>query len=243
VCGVALRQVSRFPVCERCIREPEPLDAEFFCISCRTPFVNEFPLDSEGRCALCRSGLRAFDAAYSFGSYGGTLRELIHLLKYSKMRPLAAPLGGLLLRSLPRDEAFDCIVPVPLHWRRQWERGFNQSEALAREVARATGLPVSTSLRRVRATAAQAGLSNSGRRRNVAQAFVCHRGNAKGRRILLVDDVMTTGSTATACARALKSAGAARVSLLTVARADRRLAVRSARRVNSTVGGNVRNGQ
>jgi len=244
VCGVVLRQVSRFPVCERCIREPEPFDAEFYCISCRTPFVNEFPLDSEGRCALCRSGLRGFDAAYSFGSYGGTLRELIHLLKYSRMSPLARPLGGLLLRSLPRDEAFDSIVPVPLHWRRQWDRGFNQSEALARELARSTGLPVCKSLRRVKSTAAQAGLSNSGRRNNVAQAFQCHRADAvKGRRILLVDDVMTTGSTATACARALKSAGAVRVSLLTVARADRRLAVRGARSLNSTVGGDVRNGQ
>jgi ComF family protein len=201
-------------------------------------------LDSEGRCALCRSGLRAFDAAYSFGSYGGTLRELIHLLKYSKMRPLAKPLGGLLLRTMPRDEAFDSIVPVPLHWRREWERGFNQSEVLALELSRTTGLPVHRSLRRVKSTAAQAGLSNSGRRRNVAQAFLCRRADAvKGKRILLVDDVMTTGSTATACARALKSAGAARVSLLTVARADRRLAVRGALSASLKVGGDVRDGQ
>jgi ComF family protein len=224
--------------------EPEPLDAEHFCISCRTPFLNSFPLDSEGRCALCRSGLRGFDAAYSFGSYGGALRQLIHLLKYDLMRPLAAPLSSYLLRSLPRDEAFDFIVPVPLHWRRQWSRGFNQSELLARALSRSTGIPVSRALRRVKAGASQAGLSNSARRRNVNQAFRCRAGEAmRGKRVLLLDDVMTTGSTAASCARALKGAGAARVALLTLARADRRFAARGAGGANSTVGGNVRNGE
>jgi ComF family protein len=224
--------------------EPEPLDAEFFCVSCRTPFLNSFPLDSEGRCALCRSGLRAFDAAYSFGSYGGALRRLIHLLKYSRIRTLAAPLSAYLIRSLPRDEAFDYIVPVPLHWRRQWHRGFNQADLLARALSRSTGIPVSRALRRVKAGAAQAGLSNTARRRNVSQAFRCRAGEAlRGKRILLLDDVMTTGSTAAACARSLKGAGASRVALLTLARADRRLAVRRVGGVNSKVGGNVRNGE
>lgn len=227
-----------------CIREPEPLDAEYFCISCRTPFVNSFPLDSEGRCALCRSGLRAFDAAYSYGPYGGTLRELIHLLKYRGIQPLAAPLGGFLLRSLPRDEAFDAIVPVPLHWRRRWQRGFNQAELLARTVAHSTGIPARNMLRRVRATSTQAGLTNSARRRNMIQAFRCGRAEqVRDQRILLVDDVMTTGSTAAACARALKSAGAARVAVLTVARADRRLSVRQMRAFDSNLGRNVRNGE
>src|ERR1039458_2855348 len=67
VCGGTLREVARYPVCRSCMATPEPLSAEFFCISCRTPFQNSFPLDAEGRCALCRSGLRGFDAAYSFG--------------------------------------------------------------------------------------------------------------------------------------------------------------------------------
>src|SRR5262245_42059083 len=111
---------------------PEPLQAEFYCISCRTPFANEFPLDSEGRCALCRSGLRGFDAAYSFGAYEGALREMIHLLKYGRTPSLAGPLGAFLLDALPRDERFDAIVPVPLHWRREWDRGFNQTELLAK---------------------------------------------------------------------------------------------------------------
>ena len=92
---------------------PEPLSAEFFCASCRTAFQNPFPLDAEGRCALCRSGLRGFDAAYSFGAYEGVLRELIHLYKYGKIKTLARPLSSLLTQALPRDEAFDAVVPVP----------------------------------------------------------------------------------------------------------------------------------
>ena len=227
---------------------PEPLRAEFFCISCRTPFANEFPLDLEGRCGLCRSGLRGFDAAYSFGAYDGHLREMIHLLKYRRMRELASPLGKFLLDALPRDEAFDAIVPVPLHWRREWDRGFNQADLLARVLAKSAGLPcrhaLRRALRRAKSTAAQAGLSNSGRRRNVAQAFRCHRPRSvQGKRILLIDDVMTTGSTAAACALALKRAGAKRVALLTVARADRRLSVRRRAMAISMVGGSVRNAE
>jgi len=225
------------------MEKPEPLDAEFFCISCRTPFVNSFPLDSEGRCALCRSGLRAFDAAYSFGAYAAELRELIHLLKYRSVRPLAAPLGQYLLRCLPRDEVFDVIVPVPLHWTRRWRRGFNQAELLARAVSRSTGIPVREALRRVHSTAPQAGLSNSARRRNVVRAFRCTAENrVRGKNVLLVDDVMTTGSTATACARALKRAGAKRVSVLTVARADRRMPARAAA-TDSWMEGRDRNGE
>jgi ComF family protein len=225
ICGRPLREISRIPVCRDCLSLPQPLAAEFFCRSCRTPFQNGFPLDLEGRCGLCRSGLRGFDAAYCFGTYEGVLRQLIHLYKYGRIRTLARPLADLVMTAFPRDEQLDAIVPVPLHWRRRWQRGFNQSELLARAVARRTGLPLAAALVRVRATAVQAGLSNTGRRRNVAQAFRCRRSldrAIQGRRILLVDDVMTTGSTAAACAAALKRRGAARVVLLAAARVDRR---------------------
>jgi ComF family protein len=146
------------------------------------------------------------------------------LYKYARIEPLARPLGDLLMAALPRDERFDAVAPVPLHWLRQWRRGFNQSELLAREIARRSGLPLLRALRRVRSTPAQAGLSNTARRQNVAAAFQCSRSAkpAEGRRILLVDDVMTTGATASACALALKRGGASRVGILTVARADRR---------------------
>jgi len=224
VCGRPLAGAARIPVCLECLKAPEPLSAEFFCVSCRTPFQNAFPLDAEGRCALCRYGLRGFDAAYCFGSYEGVLRELIHLYKYGRIKTLARPLGALLAAALPRDERFDAVTPVPLHWRRQWQRGFNQSELLARAIARRCGIPVIHALKRVRPTLAQAGLSNTGRRQNVAAAFHPRR-EVPGKRILLVDDVMTTGSTAAACALALKRAGAAKVALLTVARVDRRMGV------------------
>jgi ComF family protein len=213
-----LLEVARYPICPRCIDEPQPLSAEFFCVSCRTPFQNSYPLDAAGRCALCRG----FDAAYSYGAYADVLRQLIHLFKYGKIKPLARPLGALLARALPRDEAFDLAVPVPLHWRRHWQRGFNQAELLAQELSRRTGIPVVRDLRRVRATSAQAGLSNGARRQNVAQAFRSR--SVRNKRILLIDDVMTTGATATSCALALKQAGARRVSFLTVARVDRRIA-------------------
>jgi ComF family protein len=207
------------------LKEPQPISAEFFCVSCRTPFLNRFPLDFEGRCALCRSGLRGFDAAYCYGSYEGALRELIHLYKYGRVQTLAKPLGDLLAAALPREERFDAVTPVPLHWRRQWQRGFNQSELLARTMAARCGIPVVPALRRVRATLTQAGLSNTRRRQNVDTAFECRRGARAlaGKRILLIDDVLTTGSTAAACARVLKRAGAAKVALLTVARVDRRM--------------------
>lgn len=115
------------------------------------------------------------------------------------------------------------MVPVPLHWRRQWHRGFNQSELLARAIARRSGIPAVNALRRVRATETQAGLSNTRRRANVRAVFRPQRGaGLQGKRVLLIDDVMTTGSTAAACALTLKRAGAKKVVLLTVARVDRR---------------------
>lgn len=218
-----MREVTRIPVCRRCLKTPQPLDAEFFCVSCRTPFQNAFPL-VEGRCALCRLGLRGFDAAYCFGAYEGVLRELIHLFKYGKIKTLARPLGDLLASALPREQEWDALVPVPLHWRRQWKRGFNQSELLARDIARRTAIPVVNALGRKHPTLTQAGLSITNRRRNVATAFRCKQpGAVAGKRILLIDDVMTTGSTGAACALVLKRAGARKVALLTVARVDRRM--------------------
>jgi ComF family protein len=191
---------------------------------------------------MCRAGLRGFDAAYCFGSYEGVLRKLIHLYKYACIKTLSRPLAGMLARALPRDERFDAVVPVPLHWRRRWSRGFNQSALLARAVADRAGIPYLQALRRTRATSVQAGLSNTLRRKNVASAFrVRSMGGfadeLPGRRILLIDDVLTTGATAASCAAALKRGGAERVALLTVARVDRRMSGSQSWAPNSTLGG------
>lgn len=221
ICGETLREISRIPVCGRCLRAPEPMRAEFFCVACRTPFLNRFPLDESGRCALCRGGHTGFDDAYTYGSYEGALRKLIHAFKYEGVQPLKRPLGDFLARALPRDLQFDLIVPMPLHWRRRWQRRFNQAELLAREIARRWNVPVRNVVRRKRATSPQSGLTHAKRRANVSGAFEA-KSKLKGLRVLLVDDVMTTGASASACARALKRAGAAHVTLLALARTDRR---------------------
>lgn len=222
------------------------MKAEFFCASCRTPFLNRHPLDEAGNCPLCRLGLSGFDAVYSYGSYEGTLRTLVHLFKYEKVHTLAKPLGDMLARAIPREERFDAIVAMPLHWRRRWQRGFNQSDLLAREISRRWNVPVVKAIRRVKATSPQAGLTNAKRRLNMSGAFTAGRSPLlrylagrlafakrlipksaplKGSRVLLIDDVLTTGATAAACARALKRAGAKHVTLAAVARTDRRIAL------------------
>jgi competence protein ComFC len=224
LCGAPLKEISRIPVCRACLAAPEPLAAEYFCVACRTPFLNPYPLDAQGRCGLCRRGLNGFDAAYTFGAYDGPLRELIHLFKYNGIRTLAGPLAEMMLAALPREQRFDALVPMPLHWLKRWRRGFNQARLLAEALSRRTGIPVLEAARRLRSTASQAGLSHAERRRNVAGAFaVRRRARLEGLRLLLVDDVFTTGATASACAAALKRAGAAGVSVLALARTDRRL--------------------
>ena len=151
----------------------------------------------------------------------GAVRDMVHGLKYRNLRAGAPEMGRLLgkkyLESNP--PAADVLIPVPLHARRERERGFNQSELLAREVSKATGLPVeSRVLRRTRDTPPQVSFgSREERRRNIEGAFES-TSKADGKRILLIDDVVTTGSTLSACAGALKTAGSHSVCGLALAR-------------------------
>ena len=226
VCGTALREVSRIPVCTSCRQEPSAFTPEFFCATCRTPFLNRFPLDENGQCGICREGVQGFDAVYCFGSHEGTLRTLIHLLKYEGVEPVAPLLADYIAQVVPREELYDAVVPMPLHWVRRWSRGFNQAERIAKELARRWNVPMTNAVRRVKSTAPQAGLTNAERRMNVRAAFAPqHKGSLAGKRVLLVDDVLTTGATASACARALKKAGAVHVALAVAARRDRRASV------------------
>jgi ComF family protein len=184
--------------------------------------VDDYPLDGGDLCTFCREGEVTFEGAYSFGSYEGTLRELIHLFKYGKVESLAQPLSLLLLRALPVEASFDLIIAMPMHWRKRWERGFNQAELLARPVARRYGQRLSNLLRRRRYTKAQAGLTEAQRRDNLRGAFhVKNPDRVDGRSVLLVDDVFTTGATLRAATAVLKAAGATHVSALTLARVDR----------------------
>ena len=165
----------------------------------------------------------SYNRARAAVRFDDTARTLIHALKYGDRTDLA-PAAGRWMASAGRDllaEA-DALVPVPLHWRRLWARRFNQSAALAQAIARVSGVPVAAELlKRVKATPQQVGLSRTERAANVQGAFKVPpeaKGQVKGRRLILVDDVITSGATAEACARTLLRAGAANVDVLTLAR-------------------------
>jgi ComF family protein len=191
-----------------------------FCLCCGLPF------DAQGPSHLCGGCLRRpppYALARAPFLYGGALRDAIHRYKYDRQWTLARPLGRLLCDVLPDldPRSFDLVIPVPLHPRRLAERGFDQAVPLARAVARCHRIRLSPrALLRTRPTAPQALLDGGARRRNVHDAFLVARPREiNGLRVLLVDDVLTTGATASACARALLRAGAASVGVLTLARA------------------------
>jgi ComF family protein len=163
----------------------------------------------------------AYRRARAAVRYDDVSRILIHGLKYSDRLDLAPMLGRWMARAgdaLLQDA--DGLIPVPLHWRRLWARRFNQSAALAKIVSQASGVPVvGDALKRVKATLQQVGLSASERATNVQGAFaVVDRSQIAGRRLILIDDVLTSGATIDACARALNRAGAAAVDVLVLAR-------------------------
>lgn len=164
-----------------------------------------------------------YDRARAVARYGGVMRNLVHGLKYGD-RHEGVRLFSRWMIHAGEDVLAEAalLVPVPLARTRLWTRRFNQSALLASAIARAQNLTASPFLlKRIRRTASQVGLSAEQRRHNVAGAFAVperHRGLLDGRNILLIDDVITTGATANACARALKQAGAARVDVLALAR-------------------------
>jgi len=225
LCDRPLRELTAVPVCAACLDTLPPARSPHVCQVCGLPFENAAPLHQVETCGLCRRQAPAFHKARGYGSYDGKLRQLIHLLKYSRMRPLARPLARCMASRLGELGPLDLIIPVPLHGPRKWRRGFNQAEALAREVSRFAGVPWTAGvLRRTRATPPQVGLSHRQRRLNLTGAFAVRRPESvRQRRVLLVDDVMTTGATLDTCARALTAAGARSVAGLTAARAKRRL--------------------
>lgn len=166
-----------------------------------------------------------FAGARSFGYYTAELAGIIQELKFHGRRNLVKRLIPLLtaayFESWSRDD-FDLVVPVPLHAKRRRERGYNQSELIAKALAKQAGVPFVQGLVRIRPTLPQVGLSHTERIENVRRAFHLAKGfEISKKRILLIDDVMTTGATAASAAQTLLDCGALRVSILTVARADR----------------------
>ena len=195
-----------------------------FCACCGLPFDYD-----PGEGTLCGDCLREpppYERARAVMAYGEASRRLIVGFKHHDRTEGVPAYAAWLSRAGAEllDQA-ELVVPVPLHWTRLFARRYNQSALLAKALARRGGRPLAHGLlRRIRRTPSQGGLSGAGRRRNVAGAFAVdprQAGRIAGRRVLLVDDVLTTGSTVAACAKALNRGGAAAVDVLVVARVVR----------------------
>ncbi len=227
LCHIPLANVSRLPVCPECLDDIQPLRAPQ-CLSCGDRLTSAQLLMGDGQCVNCREWPPDFERAVSFGEYKNGLRGLIHLLKYERVTSAKAPLGRMLAEAISEflPACGDCqvlLLPVPLHQNRRRSRGFNQAELIARAALKQ--LPAqfefaSAGLIRQRETISQVGLSRPERIENMRDAF-CVRDAAgvRARQVLVVDDVMTTGTTLSECARVLKQAGAKKVWAATVARA------------------------
>ncbi|OSM02180.1 putative competence protein F [Magnetofaba australis IT-1] len=177
-------------------------------------------------CGACHDQVDIQDATWRAFPYEEPIRTLATGLKYHDRTRWAHLLGAWAATRLEapvRAFAPDCITPMPLHWRRLlFKRGYNQSALLARVLAKRLGVPLDTrGLRRARATPPQTGLSRRARLRNVRGAFAVRDDRFMGRRVLLIDDVMTTGATTFEAARVLKRAGAAQVAVACMARTQK----------------------
>jgi ComF family protein len=193
-----------------------------FCETCSEPF--EGSITGAFTCANCAHRTMYFDAAVATYRGRGIVREVIHEFKYGRQMHLRHLIAGWLHAALDderlRDVSFHLIVPVPLHPARQRERGFNQASLLAESLSVETSIPSRPVLERIRYTTTQTALDRSERMENLHNAFRLRKNaDVRGLRVLLIDDVLTTGSTLSECARVLKRAGAISVHAATAARA------------------------
>ncbi len=225
-CGAPAPPDRRWPLCEVCGREMADLISAPYCPLCGRR-AGPYTVGPDG-CLFCRAYPVRFRGAVRVGPYEGPLKTLILRCKYERRVAIAGALGGLLRERLalaPWADQVDLIAPVPLHWTRGIRRGFNQAAVLARELAAAApkaGGVSSRLLRRTRQTPHQTDLPAARRRKNVHGAFAA-RGSKdalKGKGVLLVDDVMTSGTTIGECTRVLRRAGARDVYVAVVATAD-----------------------
>jgi len=199
--------------CNACRAAVKPIKPPW-CEKCGEPFV------TDQLCANCRAHPLQIEKIRSVALFEGVLRQAIHRFKYERLAGLAAPFGELLADYWCAEQlAADWLIPVPLHPSRERDRGYNQSELLARQLACRVNVPLSgKGLRRTRATAVQMTLNAVQRRENVAGAFECVEARVRGARVMVIDDVGTTGATLDACAQAVLKAGAVSVMGLTLAR-------------------------
>ena len=223
LCGLPLASSSLLPVCSECLESCQPI-AGGRCILCGERLFSGL---AQSLCGECLTERPPFAKASAYGSYDGGLRELIHLLKYERVKPAADLLGRMLAEAvtdLAPDFGDDLplVVPVPLHATKLRQRGFNQAELLAQKMAKQKPLGLKLELGpkllvRRRATESQVGYTRQQRIANLRGAFGADAA-VSGKDILLIDDVFTTGTTVSECARVLRRAGAGKVWVATVAR-------------------------
>ncbi len=223
----------RCPACGEIVSDPQAFCAPCWqsidfigdpqCITCGIELPAQ-AMGEEARCGACLAEPPPFDRARFVMHYGEVGRTLAHRLKYARRVSLARVMAAQMRRLLALAPETDALlVPVPLHRWRIWSRGFNQAALIAREIARTTGLPVETGLlRRKVNTPPLHSLGPRARRKAVKGAFALSKAarvRLSGKTVILIDDIWTTGATASACARMLKRGGAARVEILCWTRA------------------------
>ena len=225
ICDQMLTRARRVPICDECLASFEPVSRQI-CDVCGIPLpAFSEALEERRLCPPCRNKTYAFDHVRSFALYDRALVKAILLLKFERIDPLGAwfadRLAALVAREAQKLHA-DVVVPVPLHRVRERERGYNQADLLAAPLAKRLKLPrQSVLLVRTRPRPDKRLLTFDERWASVRGAFATRPGTQVDSRVLLVDDVLTTGATLDACARALRDAGAKAVIGLTVARAIR----------------------
>lgn len=220
-CGAA--EAAEGGLCAKCGLGLLSLASLNSCPRCGSTLGPGIPARDDG-CGQCAATLPRFDRVFRVGPYAGCLRRAIRDLKYHRRQRLRRRLGDLLaqrIRAGWNDGGIDVVVPIPMHWIRRLLRGFDHARSIASRIAAELDLPLGDDLVRVRNTPPQTRLSRSRRAENVRGAFaVPSPAGVRGANVLLVDDVITTGATADEAAKTVLAAGANRVGLAVIAKAE-----------------------
>ncbi|EYE89889.1 hypothetical protein Q428_00765 [Fervidicella metallireducens AeB] len=204
MCGRVLKEANKYYLCTGCLSQ----------IKCYSNSENKIPVEE----SIFKQDLHmAFDETYSACVYEGISRDLVHKLKYKDKQNIAKTMAAMIKDVLGNDLKYDMIVPVPIHPSRLKKRGYNQGELIASELENIVNIPMIKALKRTKNTPSQVLFNERDRWYNVKCAFSCTL-NLKGKRILLIDDVITTGATAHYCAETLKASGAVYVTAVSFAR-------------------------